>query len=289
MTSQYGSAAELVASIRTLLTLPDVYLRVKEVVEDPDSYLEELVNAIAIDPGITARLLRVVNSAFLNLSVRVDDVRRAVNILGMQAVHDLVLATTVTRTFSGIDSRIMDMRAFWVQSVYRAVYARLVAGHCNVLDRERLFVEGLLSGIGHLVMYQQLPEQTEAALKRSTESGEDLSRVERDILGFHYAEVGGELMRAWQMPERLAESVRYHVEPGGAKEFPMGASIVHIACVLTRLHGGEINRELLSAEVDPAAWQITGLSPEELLQVHVEAMSEVDEVVGVMLDNGVAA
>ncbi len=62
MTSQDKTAAELVANVRTLLTLPDVYLRVKEVVEVPDSYQGEWVNAISVDPGTTARLLRVVNT-----------------------------------------------------------------------------------------------------------------------------------------------------------------------------------------------------------------------------------
>ena len=60
MNSQYGTAQELVSSVETLLTLPDVYLRVKQVVDDPDSFMEDLVNAISIDPGITVRLLRMV-------------------------------------------------------------------------------------------------------------------------------------------------------------------------------------------------------------------------------------
>ena len=60
MNSQYGTAQELVSSVETLFTLPDVYLRVKQVIDDPDSFMEDLVNAISIDPGITVRLLRMV-------------------------------------------------------------------------------------------------------------------------------------------------------------------------------------------------------------------------------------
>jgi HD-like signal output (HDOD) protein len=283
MNSDYTTASELVASVKTLLTLPDIYLRVKAVVEDPDSYLDDLVNAISVDPGITARLLRLVNSAYLNLAVRVDNVRRAVNILGMQPMHDLVLATTVTRTFSALDNSSMDMRAFWVLSVCRAVYARLVAGRCNVLDRERLFVEGLLSDIGHQVMYLQLPEQSQAALQRAMENDEALASVEIDMLGLNYADVGGELMRAWEMSERLVDSVQYHVYPERAKKFAMDASIVHIASALARVHDMKVEPDFLLSAVAPTAWQITGLTPEELVPLRDEAVIEMEEAIGMLL------
>ena len=112
-----------------------------------------------------------------------------------------------------------------------------------------------------------------------------ISGAEVDILGYHYAQVGAELLAAWQMPGSLIESVRYQVEPALANEFPMGSSIVHIASVLTRLHKGELNTEQLLAEVAPIAWDITGLNPEDLPQIRVEAMTEVGEVISMMLNN----
>lgn len=162
MTDHYETASELVASVRTLLTLLDVYLRVKAVVEDPDAYLDDMVNAISVDPGITARVLRLVNSAYLNLAARVDNIRRAVNILGMKPLRDLVLATTVTDTFSRFDCNTMDMRALWELCICRAVYARLVAGRCNILDRERLFIDGLLTE--HMCRTQTGPANGHAIL-----------------------------------------------------------------------------------------------------------------------------
>ncbi|MGB5614140.1 MAG: HDOD domain-containing protein [Sedimenticolaceae bacterium] len=286
---RYGTAADLVASVKTLLTLPDVYLRVKAVVEDPDSYLTDLVNAISVDPGITARLLRLVNSAHFNLCVPVENIRQAVNLIGMKPVHDLVLATTLTSTLAPAGSKALDMRTFWVNSVRRAVYARLLAGCCNVEDRDRFFVVGLLSQIGHQVMYLRLPEQTSAAFQASVTTGSALASTENAILGFNYADVGGELMRAWDMPDSLTETVRGHVEPDSSARFALDMAIVHIADALACIHEQEVDRNLLLSEISPVAWQITNLTPEDLLSLRDQAVEELDEALGILLSADAAA
>ena len=83
----------------------------------------------------------------------VDTVSRAISLVGIQQVHDLVLATSVARTF-----RNMDMKKFWLRSVYCALIAQKLAELSSSIDRERMFVAGLLHDIGHLILYCELPE-----------------------------------------------------------------------------------------------------------------------------------
>ena len=284
MDSRYRTASDLVASVDTLLTLPDVYLRVKAVVEDPDSYLTDLVNAISVDPGITARLLRMVNSAYFHLGAPVDNVRQAVNLLGMRSVHDLVLATTLTSTFAHAGGDIHRMRELWVLSVRRGVYARLVARACGIEDKEGLFVAGLLSHIGHQLMYVQMPEQAGTARHAAAEAGAPLARTETDMLGFNYADVGAALMHAWELPQNLVATIRSHVDPNPVDEFALDAAVVHIADALTRLDGEPVDETQLIAEVIPAAWQITGLQPDDLLALPSEAAEQLDAAIGMLLE-----
>ena len=89
---------------------------------------------------------------------------RAVNLIGMQAVNDLVTATTVGRTFSGMTSELMDVPAYWRKSVLGALLGSKIAKACGIDDTERFFIEGLLRDIGHLVMYQTLPQRAQSAL-----------------------------------------------------------------------------------------------------------------------------
>lgn len=283
MSEQYQTAESLVASVKTLLTLPEVYLRVKAVVDDPDSSLTDLVDAVSIDPGITARLLRIVNSAYFNTGVPVDNVHQAVNLLGMKAVHNLVLATSLSSSLSQSSSNTLNMRKFWENSVRCAVFARSIAFECDESEHERLFVNGLLSNIGHQVMYMQMAEQTSIASNKSISSGVVPAEAESEILGFNYAEVGGELLRAWGMPDSIYEVVSHHVAPESTDKFYREASIIQIANVLAQFYDTQLDAEMLLSAIKPAAWQSTGMVPEILLGIHEEASIELEETIDLLL------
>jgi len=273
------SAEQLVESTVDLVSLPAVYLRAKERIDDPDSSLDEVAEVIGQDPAMTARLLRIANSAFFGFAARIETVGRAVNILGTQQVHDLLLATSVSNAFSGISSEVISMDLFWRNSVHCGVAARLLASRCNVLDSERLFVEGLLRDIGHLVMYTKVPGLAKEALVQSENEGTELVRVERELMGFDYAVVGAELMRVWRLPDSLQESVRFHPEPAKAQKFPLETAIVHIAAHMTTGAESKQPAEVWVPTVSADACYVTGLSEEALPPILEEARTHTAETV----------
>jgi HD-like signal output (HDOD) protein len=261
-----------------LITLPAVYLRLKAVLDDPDYSVADLEEVISQDPAITARLLRQVNSPYFGFASRIDTVFRAVGLMGSQQVHDMVLATSVAQTFEGISIEIMDMYAFWRQSVYCATAARLLAAECNILDSERLFVAGLLRDIGHLVMYQSIPEQSRQAVIEARQGCHSLYMIERDLIGFDYAALGGALLQQWGLPESLWEPVAMHVTPEQAEDYPLEVAIVHLAAILSEVTDPEIDPESLMVQIHPTAWQLTGLSLEQLLVIQEQVDLQVDDV-----------
>lgn len=117
-----SSAQELVQSCSNIFTLPGIYLRVRDVVDDG-----RLANALKIDPAISARLLRIVNSPLYGFPKQIDTITRAVKLIGMQAVSDLVAASTIGRTFTGMTSDLMDLSAYWHKSVLCALMAGKIA------------------------------------------------------------------------------------------------------------------------------------------------------------------
>ncbi len=138
------SANELVQSCTTVFTLPEIYFRVRDVVEDPNSTMDDLAEVLKLDPAISARLLRIVNSPLYGFPKQIDTVTRAVNLLGTQAISDLVTATTIGRTFSGMPIQLMDVSMFWRKSVLCALLAGKIAKSCGLEDSERFFIAGLL-------------------------------------------------------------------------------------------------------------------------------------------------
>jgi len=182
-----------------------------------------------------------------------------------------VLATSVADTFAGMSSDIMDMQTYWQRSIHCGVLARSLALECNVLDSERLFVAGMLRDIGHLIMYQSIPDLAQQAMASAAETGQPLFRVEQELIGLDYARVGGTLMRQWTLPESLRESTEFHVEPGRARDYPLETGIVHLAALMTEALDSDQGPDVWQTRVDVAAWHATGLSQQQCIAALSEA------------------
>ena len=150
------TAEQMVASSVTLVTLPAVFFRVKRVVDDQSTTAIDLAKVISADPAMTARVLKLINSAFWGFSGRIESVSRAVSLLGMIHVHDLVLATAVVEAFDRVRPEQMDVAKFWRGSMLRALAATALARRSKLMDLGRVFTEALLSDLGHMVIYLSL-------------------------------------------------------------------------------------------------------------------------------------
>ena len=278
----------LVADSVRLISLPDIYLRTRVVLNDPDSAASELGDVLLADPGLTARVLRLANSSFYGFRAKVETITRAVALLGRQQIHDVVLATSVARAFTDVDIEMMDVSRFWRESIYTALVSRIVAKLCNVLDSERLFVHGLLCDLGHLIMYQKIPELARQALTVSQTDARLITHVEQELIGYDYTQVGGELLRIWDMPPAMQGSVRWHMDPGSADEHLLDASIVHIASLLATVMDSQEDADLFTLPFSPEALRVTHVSEDTLLKVRMEAHSYLEEACRYLLPGDMA-
>jgi len=274
--------ADELLSDAALVTLPEVYARLKAVLEDPDFSMADVVEVVSNDPAITARLLRLANSGYFGLATKIDNVARAVSLLGTQEVHDLVLATSVLQSFSGMENEVMDMQRFWRKSVVCAVAAKELAVRCNVLDSDRVFVAGLLSDIGHLFLYQKVPQLALQAQQLYAERGIPLYQAERSLIGADYAEVGAKAMRLWELPETILGPTEYHVEPSIGGDAAYVASIVHIAAVVADAFDREAELVPLLGRVSAFVWQTTGLTEEDVLALQDHLTEQLSLVMGLL-------
>lgn len=283
------SAHELVESCTTVFTLPEIYFRVRDVVDDPDSTMDDLANALKLDPAISARLLYIVNSPLYGFPKQIDTITHAVNLLGTQAVSDLVTSTTIGRTFAGMPVQLMDVSRFWRKSVFCALLAGRIAKSCGIDDSERFFIEGLLRDIGHFVLYLTVPQRAQSALIEADYLDGSLAEVEQSNIGCDFAEVGAELIRSWGMPVQIKQAVRYQLSPNGAGDFALHASMVHLAGVVADHEELEPNRCREVPPFDPFAVTTTQFATASLPALLTETHAHLQDTLALIHPPALAA
>ena len=242
-----------------LISLPDIYWRLKEILATHDYSLQEVAQLIVYDPGMTARLLRMVNSAYFGFAAKIDTVNHAVSILGVQQIEDVILTTSIADALGDYECEHLDIKQFWMRSVYRAIAARELASVCNLMDGERMFVAGLLSGIGHLIMYQSVPVLAQQAQRQADESGQPLHQVERDLIGFDHAGVASLLMQNWKLPGSHVVVIEKHLELDPDADYLLETAIVHIAALIGNAFAESRALDEVLVRADNRAWDVTGL------------------------------
>jgi HD-like signal output (HDOD) protein len=283
------SANELVQSCTSVFTLPEIYFRVRDVVDDPNSTMDDLAEVLKLDPAISARLLRIVNSPLYGFPKQIDTVTRAVNLLGTQAINDLVTATTIGRTFSGMPIQLMDVSMFWRKSVLCALLAGKIAKSCGLEESERFFIAGLLRDIGHLVLYQTIPRRAQSALVEAGYLETSLAEVEQSSIGCDFAEVGAELIRSWGMPVQIEQAIRCQLSPNDAGEFIIHASVVHLAGVVVDYEEIEPNRRPAALPFTPHAVTATRFVPANLPALLADASAQLHDTLALIQPHAMAA
>jgi HD-like signal output (HDOD) protein len=224
---------ELVSRNVRLVSLPEVCIQVQALADSPHTTAADIGAVVGKDTALTARLLRLVNSAYFSLPHKVDTITRAVNMIGMRELRNLAMAASAAEIFARIPEHLIDMAAFWQHSAFSGLVARNLARRCNVLHSERLFTAGLLHDIGRLLMLMKLPDDIGKAEELRKQSGKDICSIEHSLVGFDHTEVGHALLSHWQMPANLCASVLYHHNPQEADDAYLEAALIHIADRIT--------------------------------------------------------
>ncbi len=261
-----------------LISLPHIYIKLKELMEDSGYSMAEVAVLMGSDPGLTTQFLRLVNSPLNRRVHKIETVSHAVSMLGIKQIHDMVLSASVAKAFKGIQKQKMDMKKFWQRSLYCAVMTKQLALKCRVLESDRIFTTGLLHDIGHMVMYQAIPDESQQALLKSKKLGQPLYQVERQMIGFDYAKLGGYLMKQWNLPKNFQIITNWHPEPINAPQFVMETSLLHLGylLVLSDLEAGVFGEGAYT--VDPTALATTSLTQEQCLEYRKTAFDQFNQL-----------
>ena len=247
--------SDLVQGSVQLSSPPLIYQRLMEVINHPRGGAADVAKVVLEDAALTARLLRVVNSAFFAFPRSVDTVSQAVTLVGTSQIRDLALATSVVQLFKDVPKDLIDMDGFWRHSLACGVAARVLAGLRREGNVERFFVAGILHDLGKLIIFQRCPEEARAVLEEAKGGRTLVYLAERNLLGFDHGQVGEALLDQWSMPASLREALHFHHSPRMASRYPVETSAVHVADIMANALGFGHGGELFVPPLSPEAWE----------------------------------
>jgi HD-like signal output (HDOD) protein len=250
----------------TLTSLPNVFMEICNVINDPRSSAVHISDVISKDMNLSAKLLKIVNSAFYGFPSKIHTISRAVTIIGTKQLSTLALGASAIKIFKNIPTGIVDMESFWRHSIACGISARMIASYMNIINTERLFVAGLLHDIGRIILYTRIPHPAREILTWAAQANVLLRDAETEVLGWDHAQLGGMLLKKWTFPLMLEHGVAYHHDPFKSQH-PLEASIVCLSDVLANVLEMGSSGEHLVPPVMPAVWDKMGFEKAALAEI----------------------
>jgi putative nucleotidyltransferase with HDIG domain len=222
-------------------TLPTILFEVDRLMQDPDVTTRQIARLIEKDQAMTAKLLRLANSAFYSFSTPMSDIYSAMVLMGINTVRSAVMSISVVRAFKGMAEmeglRIVD---FWHHAAAVAITSRFLAAQSRGANPDEAFVGGLLHDVGKILLAQLFPEQFAAVWAFIRENGVTFVEAEHRTLPVDHCFIGARLAKRWKLPEDLSESIRLHhgkLEDTGPALLP---AVVALADFVVNARGGGI-------------------------------------------------
>ncbi len=205
---------EILAQVKSVPSLPAVVVKLREYLDDPEVNFNDLARVIEVDPGLTANVLQLANSAYFGWHGSISSVRDAISRLGTKRIFQMVLCMSVApmarRPVKGYD---LTSDQLWDHSIAVAMCSEQLGYKLQLASAMQAFTAGLLHDLGKVIL-GTFVEIDDEPIKEIMES-DDLSfdQAERMVLGIDHAEVGAHLMQDWNLPEDVVAATRWHHDP----------------------------------------------------------------------------
>ena len=272
-----ASFQDIIERIHTVPSLPEVVMQVCRLVNDPHASAAQ-VNALMVkDPAMAAKMLRMVNSVYYGLPEPVNDLEKAILVLGFKTVRSIALSVSVLNAFQQ-QSANFNMKSFWAHSAVSAGICRLIAGKTKICDPELAFIIGLLKDLGKLILVENAAEEVRAIVAVAREFRLSFPVATHKVMDTDDGELCAWLMQTWNLDTDLVQAVRYQYSLDGAdgKPYAKLVGMCQFAEYLCALKKIRVSGNCDEANLDPRVWTQLGLDKTALVEVLTVVNDEVD-------------
>ena len=275
----------ILKELSDLPSLPAIVSQLIELLNDPEANVKDLQTIISHDQALTAKILRLANSAYYGFSRRISTITEAVIILGFATIKSLAFAASAFKMFnSRFEGYTLNKGDFWKHSLVSALSARIIAHRIKYRELEVAFIAGLMHDIGKMVLSRYVKNSFMEIMRQVTVDKKNFAEAERSVLGFDHAAIGGKVAQKWNLPKTFHEVITYHHQPELSKEEKPLTAIVHVADSLALMMGYGLGVDGLNYPLSREALKTTGLSKNDFKEIIVQVEASVKEIESVFTD-----
>ena len=278
--------AAAIREISHIATLPEITLKIIDLVEDPSSTAQDLHQVISGDPALCSRILKVVNSSFYGLPGQIASINRAIVMLGLNAVKNIAIAASLAKLFRGGElTPAFSAKDLWTHANATAAGCKIICSNLGFGLGDEAYLSGLIHDIGIMVEMQYDRNRLIEVVERCAPDADGAPSVgmlqaEEEIFGATHQDFGMALCEKWKFPATFSVVTGYHHRPSEASaESRRLVSIVHVADRLATQVAGGFRLDLPQLTIDPAAIEELGLDGDKLTTIKeqlVEAIESMD-------------
>jgi putative nucleotidyltransferase with HDIG domain len=268
--------------ISKMPSLSTTVTKVLEVCNNPNTSPSDLNRVIALDPVLTGKVLRLINSAYYSMPSQIASLTRAIIMLGLNTVKNLALSTAILENLgSDGSSEALSMDNFWTHSICVGVTAKSIATALGVpvAQRDEYFVTGLLHDLGKIPLTNRFPEDYMKSLELTSLKQPPLYQSEGIVFGIDHMEVGQMIAEKWQLNDAMKESLYYHHNPEAAQEENLTmVSIIALAnACANRFEIGSAGDTLPKDQMLLKLLKLVGLEWQTIKEIRKTVLSEIDK------------
>lgn|GEM_PF-373951 len=217
------------SSIAQLIPLPTLVKDIIDASNDPATSASIMADLIKKDQSITARVLKIVNSAYYGFYRKIGNITHATVVLGFNEVKNIAIAACMMHAHPMSNKEKFSREAFWLHALSVGYITKRLSENLNNFNPDDAFVLGLLHDIGKVVLNQHFPLEFEKCLEVAVSDDTSLYQVEKEINMIDHAEIGATIAEQWKLPTYLVQAIHSHHELAGAGSYKMEASLIHLA------------------------------------------------------------
>ncbi|MGQ8365810.1 HDOD domain-containing protein [Glaciecola sp. 1036] len=199
------NAIEYANRASKLFAVPETATKIKHLSDSGSAQMRDIARVVSSDPGLAAHVLKLANSAVYRFSRKIEDLEKAIQIIGVNSVYEFALAFAVSDSLTKEHYKYIDVKKYWFQSLSCALFCREIAKICHEKDGSRLFMAGLFHNIGELAVLRINP--TLARDCGRFNATKFPKTVQQELLGFGYAEISASLLQKWLLPDSIVSTV----------------------------------------------------------------------------------